>query len=94
VKEGLEPKAVEAIRKGEKPSFERPDEAAVYAFAHELLHNREVSDSTYRKAENEIGNRGLIDLVGILGYYGLICMTIVAFEVTAPKGAPEPFLDT
>jgi 4-carboxymuconolactone decarboxylase len=91
LKTGLAPDAVEAIRKGEQPTFDKPDEAAVHAFAHELLHNRKVSDETYRRAEQELGNRALVDLVGILGYYGLISLTIVAFEVPVPEGAPEPF---
>jgi 4-carboxymuconolactone decarboxylase len=91
LKTGLDPDAVEAIRKGEQPTFANFDEAAVHAFAHELLHNRKVSDETYRRAEKEIGSRGLVDLVGILGYYGLISLTIVAFEVPVPAGAPEPF---
>jgi 4-carboxymuconolactone decarboxylase len=91
LKTGLDPDAVEAIRKGEPPKLERPDEAAVHAFAHELLHNRKVSDETYRRAEAELGSRALVDLVGILGYYGLISMTIVAFEVPVPEDAPEPF---
>ena len=88
---GLDPDAVEAIRKGEKPRLDKPDEAALFAFAHELLHDRKVSEATYRRAEKEIGARALVDLVGILGYYGLISMTIVAFEVPVPEGAKEPF---
>lgn len=91
LKTGLDPDAVDAIRKGEQPTFANADEAAVHAFAHELLHNRKVSDETYRRAEREIGARALVDLVGILGYYGLISLTIVAFEVPVPAGAPEPF---
>jgi 4-carboxymuconolactone decarboxylase len=91
LKTGLDAAAVEAIRKGEQPTFPNPNEAAVHAFAHELLHNRKVSDETYRRAEKEIGPRGLVDLVGILGYYGLISLTIVAFELPVPAGAPEPF---
>ena len=91
LKTGLDPDAVEAMRKGEQPKFAKPDEAAVHAFAHELLHNRQVSDETYRRAEKELGNRALVDLVGILGYYGLISMTIVAFEVPVPEGETEPF---
>jgi 4-carboxymuconolactone decarboxylase len=91
VKAGLDPRAVEAIRTGELPTFERADEAAVHAFADELLHRRKVSDATYRRAEKEIGRRGLVELVGILGYYGLISMTIVAFEVPVPEGQPDPF---
>ena len=89
---GLDPAAVEAIRKGEPPNLDKPDEAALHAFAHELLHNRRVSDATYRRAEQELGGRALVDLVGILGYYGLISMTIVAFEVPLPEGAKEPFV--
>lgn len=91
LKAGLDPRAVEAIRTGTKPDFENPDEAVVYAFAHELLHARKVSDATYKRAEKELGNRALVDLVGILGYYGLISMTIVAFEVPVPEGEAEPF---
>ena len=91
LKAGLDPEAVEAIRTGQGPRFEKADEAVVHAFAHELLHNRKVSDETYRRAEAELGSRALVDLVGILGYYGLISLTIVAFEVPLPEGAPEPF---
>lgn len=88
---GLDPEVVEAIRKGEPPNLTRSDEAAVHAFAHELLHERRVSQATYRRADAELGARALVDLVGILGYYGLISMTIVAFEVPLPEGAPAPF---
>ena len=91
LKTGLDPQAVEAIRTGEQPTFDKPDEAALFAFASELLRNRKVSDETYRRAEKELGSRALVDLIGILGYYGLISMTIVAFEVPVPEGSSEPF---
>jgi 4-carboxymuconolactone decarboxylase len=94
VKAGVAPEVVEAIRKGQQPKFDRTDEAAVHAFIHELLNDRKVSPATYQRAEKELGNRALVDLVGIMGYYGLISMTIVAFEVAAPQGVPEPFADT
>jgi 4-carboxymuconolactone decarboxylase len=91
VEAGVDPAAIEAIRTGRTPRFAQADQTAVHAFAHELLHDRKVSDETYRRAEKELGVRGVVDLVGILGYYGLISMTIVAFEVPLPEGAPEPF---
>jgi 4-carboxymuconolactone decarboxylase len=91
IKAGLDPNAVEAIRKGEPPHFQRSDEAAVYAFAQELLTKRRVCDQTYAEAQHVLGQRGLVDLVGILGYYALISMTIVAFEVPLPQDATEPF---
>lgn len=88
---GLDPQAVEAIRRGEFPHLPRPDEAAVYAFTKELLETRRVSDSTYAQATRELGERGVVELVGILGYYTLISMTIVGFELPVPEGSPEPF---
>ncbi len=91
LKAGLDPEAVEAIRLGRKPAFARADEAVTYAFVSELLRNRRVTDPTYRLALAELGQTGLIDLVGILGYYAMISMTIVAFEVPLPAGTADPF---
>ena len=91
---GLDPEAVEAIRTGGAPRFAHADEAAVHAFASELLTERRVSDATYHSALAAIGQAGLIDLVGVLGYYGLISMTIRAFEVPLPEGIADPFPGT
>ena len=91
LKAGLDAEIMEAIRTGEPPPFRHADEAALYAFAQELLTKRRVSDATYQRAEAELGSRALVDLVGILRYYSLISMTIVAFEVPVPEGAAEPF---
>ncbi len=91
VQAGLDPHAVEALRGGAEPRFALEDERAVFRFATELLHTRAVSDPTYREAEAVLGARAVVELVGILGYYGLISMTINAFRVPVPAGAPEPF---
>jgi 4-carboxymuconolactone decarboxylase len=93
LKAGLDPRAVEAIRRGETPSLQKADEAAVYAFTKELLDTRRVSEATFTRATKELGQRGVVELVGILGYYTLISMTIVGFELPIPEGSPEPFAD-
>jgi 4-carboxymuconolactone decarboxylase len=90
---GLDASAVEAIRSGAEPALTKEDEKAVYIFSRELLTTRRVSDQTYASAERMLGRRGVVDLVGVLGYYGLISMTINAFEVPVPAGAKEPFAD-
>lgn len=90
---GLSPADVEAIRRGEQPQGLREDEAAVHAFARELVIDRRVSDETYARAEAALGETGVVELVGILGYYGLISMTINAFHVPVPQGSPGPFAD-
>lgn len=91
VKAGLDSAAVEAIRTGAPPQFAAADEAVVYDFARELLTTHAVSPATYGRATAVLGVKGTVELVGILGYYGLISMTIKAFEVPVPKGTPEPF---
>jgi len=93
IKAGVDPDAVEAIRTGKPPKFAQADEAAVYAFAHELLTTREVSEATYQEALARLGKKGVVELTGILGYYCLISMTIKAFEVPLPTGTPDPFSD-
>ncbi|MCC6947197.1 MAG: carboxymuconolactone decarboxylase family protein [Bradyrhizobiaceae bacterium] len=90
---GLDPQAVEAIRTGKRPNFSRSDEAALYDFVRELYETKRVSDAAYQRAEKELGALGLVELVGIIGYYGLISMTINAFRVPIPEGAQEPFAD-
>jgi 4-carboxymuconolactone decarboxylase len=94
LKAGVDADVIEAIRTGKQPKFDRADAAALYGFTYELLHNRKVSEATYRTAEKELGNRALVDLVGIIGYYTLISTTIVAFEVPVPEGAADPFSDS
>ena len=88
---GVDPAAAEAIRKGEIPVFADDQSRAIYAFASELLRNRRVSDATHAEAGRLFGTKTLVELVGILGYYTLISMTIVAFDVPLPEGTPDPF---
>lgn len=91
IKAGIPDLAVESIRQGKEPKLASDDEWAVYAFVTELYLNRKVSDATYRNALRHLKETGLVDLVGILGYYALISMTIKAFEVPVPPNAEEPF---
>jgi 4-carboxymuconolactone decarboxylase len=91
LRSGVDPEAVEAIRLGSVPSFEDDTDRAVYSFAHELLTTRRLSNDTYAFALARIGLEATVDLVGILGYYTLISMTINVFEVPVPAGAAEPF---
>jgi 4-carboxymuconolactone decarboxylase len=87
---GVTGAAIAAIRSGREPSL-RHDEQAVYAFTRELLVNHQVGAATFDELIAVVGESGAVDLVGILGYYSLICMTINAFHVPVPAGVAEPF---
>jgi 4-carboxymuconolactone decarboxylase len=90
---GLSAVAVEAIRRGEAPVGLAADERLVYAFAREMWNDRRVSDATYHATVAALGEQAVVELVGVLGYYALISMTIVTFDVPLPAGTPEPFAD-
>ncbi len=87
---GLAPAAIEAIRTGAEPELTDPKARGVYAVARELHATRALSAATYAKAEAALGAAGLVDLVGILGYYTLVSMTLNAFDVPTPDGS-RPF---
>lgn len=89
---GVDADALEALRTGKPAKFKQDDEAAVYDLAQELLKTHEVSDPTYQRAEKVLGQRGVLDIIAVLGYYGLIAMTLKAFKMQ-PEGAADPFTD-
>jgi 4-carboxymuconolactone decarboxylase len=90
-KAGIDLEVLEAIRTGARPSFIRADERVVYRFSQELLETKRISEDVYKEAVELVGTEGAVELVGILGYYTLICMTINAFEIPTADGKPEPF---
>lgn len=73
---GLADLIITAIAEGRRPSPLEEDETAVYDFCLELLHNKSVSDATYGRALALAGDQGVIDLVGLLGYYSLLAMVM------------------
>ena len=91
IEAGIHPDTVEAIRTGRAPDLSDPEEAAVYAFARQLVHGNDVSDLVYGQAEGLLGTKAVIELVGVLGYYALISMTIVACRIPLPPGKEDPF---
>lgn len=90
LKAGIDPAVLVSLRTAQTPVFEKSDEQAVYDLARELFDTHNVSESTYRRAVTELGQQAVVELVGILGYYTLISMTIKTFEVAVPEGTPEP----
>jgi 4-carboxymuconolactone decarboxylase len=88
---GLSPAIVDALQAGRRPDAMQPDEAAVYDFATELRTRRRVSDATFRRAVEQLGERGVVDLIGTLGYYDLVSMILNVDGYPLPEGAPVPF---
>jgi 4-carboxymuconolactone decarboxylase len=90
LKAGLAPETALAIARGERPAGMREDEAVVWAFCSELRERRNVSDATYAAALALWGERGIVDLIGVNGYYDAVSMTLNVAGVLPPAEAGVP----
>jgi hypothetical protein len=76
-----------------EPKSAAKDERAIYAFVQELYKTRRVSDRTYKRLHTLIGDEAMVELVGILGYYALISMTLNVFRIMPPAEAKLGFAE-
>jgi 4-carboxymuconolactone decarboxylase len=87
---GLNPAIADAIAQGKRPSSMAADEETVYNFCSELLNTRHVSDATFAATVKAFGERGVVDLIGVTGYYHLISAILNVDRYPLPEGAkPE-----
>lgn len=73
---GLSPAIADAIAQGRRPAAMQKDEEAVYAFCSELLNTKQVSDATFGAAKNAFGERGVVDLIAVTGWYSTVSMLL------------------
>ncbi len=83
---GLNPAIADAVAAGTRPANMAEDEATVYDFASELLASGQVSDATFQRVKDRFGERGVIDLIGAVGYYSLVSMVLNVDRVPLPAG--------
>ena len=89
-REGIAPAALADIAQGRQPSALQPDEAVLYAFCTELHHNHGVSDATWHAAKALWGEQGVIDLIGVNGYYTFLSMVMNSARTTVPPSSAAP----
>ncbi len=90
LKAGLSPQIVSAVSKGRRPETMSGDEAIVYDFVTELLRLQNVSDPTYAKAVERFGEHGVIDMIGVAGYYAFLSMMMNTARTAVPDNSEVP----
>jgi 4-carboxymuconolactone decarboxylase len=90
-KAGISLKIINDIRLGRMPKGLTKDERAIYDFVKELHKTKRVSDRNYARVYSIVGDAGMVEFVGICGYYVLVAMTLNIFRMPTPAGAPLPF---
>ena len=90
---GLSPAIADAVIAGKRPASMAPDEEAIYNFCMELVNKKEVSDATFNAVKSKFGERGVVDLIGVMGYYHMVSMLLKVDRYPMPAGA-KPELPT
>jgi 4-carboxymuconolactone decarboxylase len=92
-KAGVKPATIKDIRAGRTPKSAARDERAIVEFVKELYKSRRIGNRTYAKLHALLGDAGMVELVGICGYYALISMTLNVFRAPIPDGGAMPFAE-
>jgi 4-carboxymuconolactone decarboxylase len=86
-KAGVKPKTIQDLRAGREPKSAPKDERAIFVFVQELYKTKRVSDRTYKRVHDFLGDGAMVELTGILGYYVLVSMTLNVFRMMPPQDA-------
>lgn len=91
VEEGVSADAIELLKVGQTPSPLKDDERLVYQLATEIVASGMLSEASYARGIDALGNELVVELVAICGYYTLISFTLNVFNVPVPDGEKAPF---
>ena len=90
LKAGLSERIVAAVANGRRPEGMSTDEAIVHEFITELLRLQNVSDDTFARARDRFGEAGVIDMVGVAGYYSFLSMMMNMAQTAVPETSDVP----
>ena len=71
---GLNESIIQSIAAGKRPASMDADETIIYNFATELLNTKQVSDPVFKAVKDKFGEKGVVDLIGVMGYYQFVSM--------------------
>jgi 4-carboxymuconolactone decarboxylase len=94
VQAGLAAPVIAAIAARRRPETMQTDESVIYEFCTQLHERHAVSDAAYAAALGLIGERGVMDLCGVCGYYGLLALVMNVARTPLPPGSDVPWTDT
>src|SRR3979490_113517 len=86
------PRSTDSRRPWRRQQGMKDDETALYDFCSEMYRDRNVSDATFKAAVAKFGERGIMDVIGIIGYYDLVSMALIVQQTTGKPGDEPPLL--
>lgn len=90
---GIGKSTIAAIAAGHRPTSLTADEAVVYDFCTELQTAKAISDATFGRALARLGEQGVVDLLGVSGYYTFLAMVMNGAQTAPPPSEASPLPD-
>ena len=91
LKAGLDPAIIASIAAREAPVIADPRLRAGCDYVTALHETHAVPDAVHACALAALGERGLVELIGVIGYYTMVAMTLNAFSFPLPEGVAADF---
>jgi 4-carboxymuconolactone decarboxylase len=92
VKGGLDRQIIVDLAAGKRPQGMKEDEAALYDFCTQMYRDKDVSDAAFKAARDKFGERGIMDLIGIIGYYDIASMALISQRAAGTQGEEPPLV--
>ena len=92
IKGGLDRQILVDLGVGKRPQNMKEDETALYDFCTELYRDKNVGDTTFKAALAKFGERGIMDLIGIIGYYDIASMALIVQKAPSKPVEEAPLL--
>jgi len=91
LKYGLKEKVIDSLATGKRPAGMDADEEILYNFCHSLIETGQVSDPIFKAAVDKFGEKGVVDVIGTMGYYSMVSMLLNTDRYPLPDGV-KPML--
>lgn len=90
-KAGIETPVIEALLAQTRPGGLAEDDLLIHDYALELNRHKSVSKATYERTLQRFGERTVVELTALVGYYTMVAMTLNAHEIPLPEGVAPAF---
>ena len=91
IKAGLAESIADEVAQGKRPSGMKADEEVIYDFCTTLHRDHFVGDALFERAKATLGEQGVVDLIGVSGYYTLVSMVLNVAKIPLPAGVSSPW---
>jgi 4-carboxymuconolactone decarboxylase len=86
LKAGIELAVIDAIADRRVPDFKDAKSEIVFRYSKTLLEKKNVDATLHEETVMLLTETGTVELVGVIGYYSLVAMTLNAFDIGLPEG--------